>query len=57
MAQEPRVAHAAVQGGLQRYSLGTCYMYSSRYSRLCLLDLQSIVNSVRLYKCIHFIAI
>lgn len=32
-------------------------LHSSRYSRLCLLDLQSSVSTVRLYKHIDFIAL
>lgn len=32
-------------------------LHSSRYSRLCLLDLQSSISTVRLYKHIDFIAL
>lgn len=32
-------------------------LHSSRYSRLCLLDLQSSVSTVRLYKHVDFIAL
>lgn len=55
-AQEP----CGLCSGLRRpakIQLGTCYVYSSRYSRLCLLDLQSILNSITLCKLIDFTAI